>query len=42
MNAGTPGLVTRQDMERLEQRVDELLELVDELENKLAREEQSP
>jgi hypothetical protein len=33
--AGNPGLVTRDDLNRLESRVDELLELMDELEERL-------
>jgi len=34
--AGNPGLVTRDDLVRLESRVDELLELMDEIETRLA------
>lgn len=33
--AGNPGLVTRDDLNRVESRVDELLELMDELEERL-------
>ncbi|MBC7794166.1 MAG: hypothetical protein H7Z43_10700 [Clostridia bacterium] len=33
--AGNPGLVTRDDLNRLESRVDELVELMDELEESL-------
>lgn len=33
--AGNPGLVTKDDLSRLESRVDELLELMDEIEARL-------
>jgi hypothetical protein len=33
--AGNPGLVTREDLARVESRVDELLELMDEIESRL-------
>lgn len=33
--AGNPGLVTREDLNRVESRVDELLELMDEIEERL-------
>ncbi len=34
--AGNPGLVTKDDLSRLESRVDELLELMDEIDARLA------
>jgi hypothetical protein len=40
--AGNPGLVTREDLARVESRLDELLELMDEIESRLMDDGEPP